>query len=108
MEKERKMDSMPVSPGTTMINDIITLIAPRHRSRDELPKGYTALRTPVAIDTEADIVRSIWDTLSLAPDTLVTLEDRCVVFWRGKRRKLSYHDSAILRGEIIRGVVKTR
>jgi hypothetical protein len=85
-----------------MMQEIIILIAPRLRDRCELPKGYEALTVPVSIDSGEDIIRSMWQTLSLAPDTLATIEDGTVTFWRKKRKRLTYHE------EILRGVVKTR
>ncbi len=84
----------------TEMEKIIILIAPRLRDRGELPRGYAALTVPVSIDSGEDIIRSMWHTLSLAPDTLVTVEDGCVVFWRKKLKRLTYHE------EILRGVVR--
>jgi hypothetical protein len=97
MEKVRTMDGMPLSAGTLMLEEIIILLAPRLRDRGELPRGYEALTVPVSINSGEEIIRSMWDTLSLAPDTLVTLEDGSVTFWRKKRKRLTYHE------EIVRG-----
>lgn len=91
-----------------MMDEILTLIAPRHRVREELPKGYVALTRPIAVDTEAVIIRSVWSTLSRVPDSLITCGNGYVIFWRKRPKRVSYQDGHILRGEMLKGGIKTR
>jgi hypothetical protein len=83
-----------------MSANIKSLIAPRLRKRKDIPRSLKALTIPIDVEKEADIVRSIWDTLQ-GVDFFVTLEGRLLVFYRPSPGS----DSA--RGRV-RQVVKTR
>jgi hypothetical protein len=50
--------------------------------QSQIPQNYDALTDPIGIDHEADIIRSAWTTLRCTRDTLVTLADNHVQFWR--------------------------
>ena len=85
-----------------MSSNIKSLIAPRLRKRKDIPRSLKALTTPIDVEKEADIVRSIWDTLQ-GVDFFVTLEGRLLVFYR----RLTHPASEAARGRA-RQVVKTR
>ena len=85
-----------------MSANIKSLIAPRLRKRKDIPRSLKALTTPIDVEKEADIVRSIWDTLQ-GVDFFVTLEGRLLVFYR----RLASPASEGARGRA-RQVVKTR
>ena len=53
----------------------------RLRKRKDIPRSLKALTIPIDVEKEADIVRSIWDTLQ-GVDFFVTLEGRLLVFYR--------------------------
>jgi hypothetical protein len=85
-----------------MSANIKSLIAPRLRKRKDIPRSLKALTIPIDVEKEADIVRSIWDTLQ-GIDFFVTLEGRLLVFYR----RLASPASEGARGRA-RQVVKTR
>ena len=85
-----------------MSANIKSLIAPRLRKRRDIPRSLKALTIPIDVEKEADIVRSIWDTLQ-GVDFFVTLEGRLLVFYR----RLTSPASEGARGRT-RQVVKTR
>jgi len=86
-----------------MSANIKSLIAPRLRGRADIPRSLEALRVPIDVETEADIVRSIWDTLQEV-DFFVTLEARLLVFYR----RLTSPASEVARGEGFGEFIKTR
>ena len=86
-----------------MSANIKSLIAPRLRKRKDIPRSLKALTIPIDVEKEADIIRSIWDTLK-GVDFFVTLEGRLLVFYR---RLTSPASEAAQRGRA-RQVVKTR
>ena len=86
-----------------MSANIKSLIAPRLRKRKDIPRSLKALTIPIDVEKEADIIRSIWDTLQ-GVDFFVTLEGgRLLVFYR----RLTSPASEVARGRA-RQVVKTR
>ena len=85
-----------------MSASIKSLIAPRLRKRRDIPGSLKALTTPIDVEKEADIVRSIWDTLQ-GVDFFVTLEGRLLVFYR----RLASRAIEGARGKV-RPVIKTR
>ena len=86
-----------------MSANIKSLIAPRLRKRKDIPRSLKALTIPIDVEKEADIVRSIWDTLQ-GVDFFVTLEGgRLLVFYR--RLTSPGNEAARVR---VRQVVKTR
>ena len=86
-----------------MSANITRLIAPRLRKRKDIPRSLKALTIPIDVEKEADIVRSIWDTLQ-GVDFFVTLEGRLLVFYR---RRLTTPGTEASRGRA-RQVAKTR
>jgi hypothetical protein len=104
MAARSSMDRTALSPRgkKVMSANIKSLIAPRLRKRKDIPRSLKALTTPIDVEKEADIVRSIWDTLQ-GVDFFVTLEGRLLVFYR---RLISPANEAA-RGRV-RQVVKTR
>ena len=87
-----------------MSANIKSLIAPRLRKRRDIPRSLKALTIPIDVEKEADIVRSIWDTLQ-GVDFFVTLEGRLLVFYRRSTSTSPVTEAA--RGRA-RQVVKTR
>ena len=85
-----------------MSANIKSLIAPRLRKRKDIPRSLKALTIPIDVEKEADIIRSIWDTLK-GVDFFVTLEGRLLVFYR----RLTGLPNEAAR-ERVRQVVKTR
>ena len=85
-----------------MSANIKSLIAPRLRKRKDIPRSLKALTIPIDVEKEADVVRSIWDTLQ-GVDFFVTLEGRLLVFYR----RLASRAIEGARGKV-RPVIKTR
>jgi len=51
--------------------------------QSQIPTTYDALTDPIGIEHEAYIIiQSIWASLSCTHDTLVTIADNHVQFWR--------------------------
>jgi len=93
--------AVPARKEKFMLANIETLIAPRLKERADIPKSFKALTDLINVDTEADIIESIWGTLQ-GVEFFVTLEEAGahVVFWR----RLTSPASALARGRGRQGV----
>ena len=65
-----------------MLMSIIEQLQIPITEQSQIPTTYDALTDPIGIEHEAYIIQSIWASLSCTHDTLVTIADNHVQFWR--------------------------
>jgi hypothetical protein len=69
---------------------ILAIFGDRMKAASEIPSDYVQLTTRLHVETDANIIQSIWDSLK-DTEALVTVLDNHCQFWRRRRIKESHY-----------------